>query len=125
MRPFTDHEVENLNGRKSFLTMTAHSPAFISRPHPHLYEINTWVWLQELSRTMNRTIRLGDVPDREWDELQARGFDYIWLMGIWERSLLGDCAATCGFTERVCQSPSGVAGIGCRRFSLCGPGLPA
>lgn len=69
--------------------MKSHSPAFISRPHPHLYEINTWVWLQELSRSMNRTIRLGDVPDREWDELQARGFDYIWLMGIWERSLLG------------------------------------
>jgi glycosidase len=65
------------------------SPALNSRPHPHLYEINTWVWLQELSRNMNRTIRLRDVPDREWDELQAGGFDYIWLMGIWERSLLG------------------------------------
>jgi hypothetical protein len=65
------------------------SSGFISRPHPHLYEINTWVWLHELSRKMNRTIRLGDVPDREWDELQARGFDAIWLMGLWERSPLG------------------------------------
>ena len=60
-----------------------------SRPHPHLYEINTWVWLHELSRKMNRTIRLGDVPDREWDVLQAKGFDYVWLMGLWERSPLG------------------------------------
>jgi Alpha amylase, catalytic domain len=65
------------------------SSAFASRPHPHLYEINTWVWLRELSRKMNRTIRLGNVPDREWDELQARGFDAIWLMGLWERSPLG------------------------------------
>ena len=59
-----------------------------SRPHPHLYEINTWLWLVELSRKMDRTIRLGDVPDHEWDALQAKGFDFIWLMGIWERSPL-------------------------------------
>ncbi len=56
------------------------------RPHPHLYEINTWVWLKELSRKEKRMIRLGDVPDQEWDDLQSKGFDYIWLMGIWERS---------------------------------------
>ena len=68
--------------------MKAGSSACSSRPHPHLYEINTWVWLHELSRRMNRTIRLGDVPDREWDELQARGFDCLWLMGLWERSPL-------------------------------------
>ncbi len=66
--------------------MKQRSSAFSSRPHPHLYEINTWVWLRELSRKMNRTIRLGDVPDSEWDELQAKGFDCIWLMGLWERS---------------------------------------
>ena len=65
------------------------SSAFVFRPHPHLYEINTWVWLHELSRKMNRTIRLGDVPDREWDELQAKGFDCLWLMGLWERSPIG------------------------------------
>jgi len=69
--------------------MTPRSSASSSRPHPHLYEINTWVWLHELSRKMNRTIRLGDVPDGEWDDLQAKGFDCIWLMGVWERSFLG------------------------------------
>jgi len=31
-------------------------------------------------------IRLGDVPDQEWDDLQSKGFDCVWLMGIWERS---------------------------------------
>lgn len=69
--------------------MAQDSPPSNTRPHPHLYEVNTWVWLQELSCKMNRPIRLGEIPDREWDELQAKGFDYIWLMGIWERSLLG------------------------------------
>ena len=56
------------------------------RSHPHLYEINTLVWLYEFSQKEKKTVRLGDVPDHEWDVLQAKGFDYIWLMGIWERS---------------------------------------
>ena len=56
------------------------------RPHPHLYEINTWAWLTELSRKQGRRIRLGEVPDREWDVLEAKGFDFLWLMGIWQRS---------------------------------------
>lgn len=64
------------------------------RPHPHLYEINTWLWLTELSKREGRPIVLGDVPDREWDGLQGKGFDVIWLMGIWERSPRGrDIAA--------------------------------
>ncbi len=66
--------------------MKHRSSSFSFRRHPHLYEINTWVWLNELSRKMDRTIRLGDVPDGEWDDLQAKGFDCIWLMGLWERS---------------------------------------
>ena len=56
------------------------------RPHPHVYEIHTWVWLGELSKKYDRPIRLGDVPDQEWDDLEAKGFDGVWLMGIWQRS---------------------------------------
>lgn len=56
------------------------------RSHPHLYEINTWPWVTELSRKQRRKIRLGEVPDQEWDTLEAQGFDFLWLMGIWERS---------------------------------------
>ena len=56
------------------------------RNHPHLYEINTWAWLYDLSRRMRRNISLRDVPDSEWDALAELGFDFIWLMGIWERS---------------------------------------
>ena len=66
--------------------MPSLSSALFSRPHPHLYEINTWLWLNALSRKANRPIKLGDVPDQEWDKLQAKGFDGIWLMGLWERS---------------------------------------
>jgi hypothetical protein len=56
------------------------------RSHPHLYEINTWVWLEQLSAKLGRAIKLGDVPDAEWDSLARRGFDVVWLMGIWQRS---------------------------------------
>ena len=56
------------------------------RPHPHLYEINTWVWLEQLSAKLGHIIRLGNVPDAEWDSLARRGFDIVWLMGIWKRS---------------------------------------
>ena len=56
------------------------------RPHPHLYEINTWVWLEQLSTKLGTTIKLGDVPDTEWDSIARLGFDIVWLMGIWQRS---------------------------------------
>jgi hypothetical protein len=68
------------------------TPAFVPaaplplRSHPHLYEINTWAWLETLSSRLHGTIRLADVPDSEWDGLANRGFDIVWLMGVWQRS---------------------------------------
>ncbi|HUO33466.1 MAG TPA: alpha-amylase family glycosyl hydrolase [Candidatus Acidoferrum sp.] len=59
---------------------------FSFRQHPHIYEINTWVWLEELSARLGRTIALAGVPDSEWDALASQGFDIIWLMGVWRRS---------------------------------------
>jgi hypothetical protein len=61
-------------------------PPIALRPHPHLYEINTWAWLEELSARLGRFIKLADVPDSEWDILAQRGFNIIWLMGVWQRS---------------------------------------
>src|SRR5436305_11535143 len=56
------------------------------RPHPHLYEINTWAWLDELSAAAGRRVTLADVPDAEWDRLRALGFDLIYLLCVWQRS---------------------------------------
>jgi glycosidase len=58
------------------------------RKHPHLYEINTWLWLDELSKRAGRRITLGEIPENEWDRLAALGFDLVWLMGVWQRSPL-------------------------------------
>jgi hypothetical protein len=57
-----------------------------SRSHPHLYEINTWTWLEQLSSRLKKNITLAEIPDSEWDALAAQGFDIIWLMGVWQRS---------------------------------------
>jgi Alpha amylase, catalytic domain len=57
--------------------------------YPTLYEINTWVWLAELSRKAGKPIGLGSVPPAEWDAIASYGFDAVWLMGVWERSPAG------------------------------------
>lgn len=57
--------------------------------HPFIYEVNTWVWLNELSRRYQRPINLGSVPDAAWDALTAWSPDAVWLMGVWERSARG------------------------------------
>lgn len=62
------------------------SSPFQYRTHPHLYEINTWAWLEELSGKCGRQISLANVPASEWDEIAALGFDFVWLMGVWQRS---------------------------------------
>lgn len=77
------------------------------RSHPHLFEINTWARLEELSRRIGKRVGLGDVPDSEWNRLAGLGFDLIWLMGIWERSaesrreFRGDVAAFAGFRRAL------------------------
>ncbi len=48
---------------------------------------NTYVWLDQLSKTCQRDIRrLDQIPDEELDRLAARNFNGLWLIGIWERS---------------------------------------
>ena len=48
---------------------------------------STYVWLSQLSREYGRDIgRLDQDRDEELDELRARGFTGLWLIGIWERS---------------------------------------
>src|SRR5437868_10847178 len=55
--------------------------------YPSLYQINTRVWLTELSRTLGRTATLVDVPDAELDALGEKGFDWVWLLSVWQTGL--------------------------------------
>lgn len=53
---------------------------------PVVYEINTWVWLNELSAQAGKALTLATVPGTVWDELATLGIDYVWFMGVWTRS---------------------------------------
>ena len=55
------------------------------KANPIIYEINTWVWLNQLRRERNCEITLADVPAIEIDKLAAWRFDAVWLMGVWRR----------------------------------------
>lgn len=55
------------------------------KANPIIYEINTWVWLNQLSRKYDRDITLADVPAQELAELANWRFDAVWLMGVWHR----------------------------------------
>lgn len=57
--------------------------------NPVIYEINTWVWLGELSRKYRTMVNLATVPKQEWDVIASYGFDVVWFMGVWERSPAG------------------------------------
>ncbi|MDD4859600.1 MAG: alpha-amylase family glycosyl hydrolase [Dehalococcoidales bacterium] len=56
------------------------------RQNPHLYEINTVLFLRRLSEKYGHHISLATVPDEEWQYLYQLGFDLVWLMGVWRRS---------------------------------------
>jgi len=56
---------------------------------PAIYEVNTAVWLAELSRAAGRPVTLADAPDSAWDSVTPSGADAVWLMGVWERSPAG------------------------------------
>jgi hypothetical protein len=57
--------------------------------HPVIYEINTWIWLEELKTKHNASVTLATVPAEEWDQIASLGFDAVWFMGVWERSPAG------------------------------------
>ena len=55
-----------------------------SPAYPSLYQVNTRVWLTELSRALGKRATLDDIPDAELDRLAAQGFDWIWFLSVWQ-----------------------------------------
>jgi hypothetical protein len=56
----------------------------ISVRYPTLYQINTRVWLTELSRTLGKRATLDDIPDTELDRVADLGFDWVWFLSVWQ-----------------------------------------
>lgn len=57
--------------------------------YPSLYQINTRVWLTELSRSLGRPATLDDIPDVELDRLASMGFDWVWFLSVWRTGVAG------------------------------------
>jgi hypothetical protein len=57
--------------------------------YPSLYQINTRVWLTELSSRLGRRATLDDIPDAELDRVAAAGFDWVWLLSVWRTGAAG------------------------------------
>lgn len=49
-----------------------------------LYQVNTRLWLREFRGTLGRPATLDDVSDAELDRLAALGFDWLWLLSVWQ-----------------------------------------
>ena len=57
--------------------------------YPQLYQINTRVRMTELTRALGRPATLDDMPDAELDRLAEMGFDWIWMLSVWETGPAG------------------------------------
>jgi hypothetical protein len=57
--------------------------------YPSLFQINTRVWLTDLARRVGRPVTLDDIPDEDLDVLAGRGFDWIWLLSVWQTGPAG------------------------------------
>lgn len=51
---------------------------------PMLYQINTRVHLNRLSAELGRPATLDDLPGAMLDGLAAQGFDWLYLLGVWQ-----------------------------------------
>lgn len=61
----------------------------MEKTNPIIYEVNTWIWLNELGQKHRRRVDLGSIPPQEWERFSGLKIDALWLMGVWQRSPAG------------------------------------
>ncbi len=52
--------------------------------NPLLYQVNTRVSLYERGQEIGRPATLDDLTDAFLDDIAARGFDWVWMLGVWQ-----------------------------------------
>jgi hypothetical protein len=57
--------------------------------YPLLYQVNTRVWLTALTRALGRPATLDDLPEGELARLADLGFEWIWLLSVWQTGPAG------------------------------------
>ena len=82
----------------------AFSPDVDWMPRTVMLAKSTYVWLDQLSKQYGRDIhRLNHIPNEELDVLARRGFNALWLIGLWERSRSSQKI------KQMCGNPDAVA----------------
>ena len=61
----------------------------MSKGHPLLYEVNTRVLLRERAQALGRPVTLDDLGDDLLDRVSEEGFDWMWLLGVWQTGPVG------------------------------------
>ncbi len=80
-------------------------------PNLVLIAKNTYVWLDQIRKKYKMQISTIDqIPDAELDILRERGFNGLWLIGLWERS---EASAK---IKQLCGNPEAIASA----YSLAG-----
>jgi hypothetical protein len=57
--------------------------------YPSLLQINSRVWLERLSCEAGRRITLADIDDTTIDRFAEQGFDWVWLLSVWQTGAAG------------------------------------
>ncbi|MCD2448823.1 alpha-amylase [Methylicorpusculum oleiharenae] len=57
--------------------------------YPSLYQINTRVRHRKFCRDRGGAAGIGDWPDSEWQGIAEQGFDWLWLLGVWQTGQAG------------------------------------
>jgi glycosidase len=52
--------------------------------YPSLYQVNTRVFLTETAQRLGHRATLDDFPDHQLDQWAEMGFDWIWLLSVWQ-----------------------------------------
>ena len=73
-------------------------------PYTVMIAKNTYVWLNQLSKTYQKSITsLDQIPNEELEKLANWGFNGLWLIGLWERSTASKRI------KQLCGNPEAVA----------------
>ncbi|MBE0646444.1 MAG: alpha-amylase [Bacteroidales bacterium] len=59
------------------------------RQNPTLLQVNTRVYLTELSRKLKRGTTLDDIPEEEIESWANAGFDWIYMLSVWQTGEAG------------------------------------
>ncbi len=61
----------------------------IAPRYPSLLQINSRVWVERLSRAAGRRLTLADIDDATVADIAAQGFDWVWLLSVWQTGAAG------------------------------------